>query len=373
MNKMELGIYIHIPFCVRKCNYCDFISYANKQEKIETYINCMIKEIDKFDFENFYITTIYIGGGTPSFIDEKYIKLIAEKIKSKIDLKTVKEFTIEVNPGSADKEKLKEYKEFGINRLSIGLQSTDNKLLKEIGRIHTFEEFYETYMDAKSVGFENINVDLMIGLPNQTIENVQESVKKVIELEPKHISTYSLIVEEGTVMASDIKQGLLKLPEDDIEREMYWYVKKTLESNGYIHYEISNFVKKGFESKHNMNCWEQKQYIGFGISAHSYIDNVRFANTNILEEYCTNFDKKIIEEKQTIEDMQKEYMILGLRKISGIEIKKFKEKFSINPIMLYRKELEKLIKQNLIQIDGDVIKLTNKGIDFANIVWEEFV
>lgn len=383
MSKKELGIYIHIPFCKQKCNYCDFVSYTNKCDKIGSYINCLEKEINSFDFSKYNVTTIYIGGGTPSYIDSKYIKLILNTIYKKIqleknELKNI-EITIEVNPGTITKEKLQDYKEAGINRLSIGLQCIQDRLLKLLGRIHTFEEFLHTYNLAKEVGFENINVDLMLGLPNQSIEDLKESLDKIIELNPNHISTYSLIVEEGTKLYNKIENNELQLPDEELERNMYWYVKNTLELNGYNQYEISNFSKKGKESKHNMNCWNQEGYIGFGVAAHSYINNTRFSNTNNLEEYIKNinnaeFEKnKNIDEEQTLEDKKKEFMMLGFRKIEGVDIAKFKEKFVDNPIFIYKEKLNKLVEEGLIEINLNNIRLTNKGIDLANLVFEEFI
>lgn len=377
MNKKELGIYVHIPFCKQKCYYCDFISYSNKYNEIPQYIESLIKEIEAFDFENYNVTTIYIGGGTPSYIDSKYIKQILAKIKEKTKYEMA-EITIEVNPGTVTESKLKDYKEAGINRISIGLQSTKNQLLKQIGRIHTYEEFLDSYNLAKKVGFENINVDLMLGLPNQNINDLRESLTKVIYLNPNHISIYSLIVEEGTKIENLLEEGKLELPAEEQERNMYWYVKNTLELNGYQHYEISNFAKKGKESKHNLNCWNQEEYVGFGTAAHSYINGVRYSNTEKIEEYIENIKKEKdsiyqIHEIQTIEEKQKEYMLLGLRKIDGVSIAKFKEKFVENPIFLFRKELDILTKEKLLQVDGDRIKLTNKGLDLANQVWEQFV
>ena len=383
MNNKELGIYIHIPFCKQKCNYCDFISYTNKCDKIEDYINCLEKEINKFDFSKYNVTTIYIGGGTPSYINSKYIKQIMNTIYKKLALEKNKlkdiEITIEVNPGTITKQKLQDYKNAGINRLSIGLQVVQDRLLKLLGRIHTFDDFINTYNIAKEVGIDNINVDLMFGLPNQSIKDLKESLNKIIKLNPNHISTYSLIVEEGTKIFTQIENNELQLPDEELERNMYWYVKNTLELNKYTHYEISNFSKKGKESKHNMNCWNQGEYIGFGIAAHSYLNNIRFSNTNNLEEYIKNINNneleknKIIEEEQTLEDKKKEFMMLGFRKIEGVNISKFKEKFVDNPIFIYKEKLNKLVEEGLIEIDLDNIKLTNKGIDFANIVFEEFI
>ena len=388
MQEKELGIYIHIPFCKQKCYYCDFVSFSNKEEYIEKYVETLKREIDSYDLSNYNITTIYIGGGSPSRIPSEKIQEILEKIRQKILKNQTRwediEITIELNPGTVDEEKIKKYKKIGINRLSIGLQSTNNKLLKEIGRIHTFEDFKNTYNLVKKVGFENINVDLMIGLPNQTISDVKESLNEIIKLNPTHVSVYSLIVEENTKMEKLINNKELQLPDEELERQMYWYVKNTLELNGYNHYEISNFAKKGKESKHNLNCWEQKEYIGLGLAAYSYLNGIRYGNTSDIEKYINVQDFlnsseleesgiRIVDEVQSLEDKRKEYMLLGLRKIDGVSIQKFKEKFVENPIFLFRKELEKLVNEKLITIDGDCIMLTNKGLDLANIVWEEFV
>ena len=368
----EIGVYIHIPFCIKKCDYCDFISYCDKESLVEEYIEKLKEEINiELNKMEYKIKTIYIGGGTPSSIDSKCIIDILNVIKEKNNIEDI-EVTIEVNPGTITKEKLLDYKTVGINRLSIGLQETSNELLKGIGRIHTYEEFLETYNLARQVGFKNINVDLMIGLPNQSISDIKDSLNKIINLSPEHISVYSLILEEGTNLYKKYEENKIELPDEELERNMYWYVKNTLENNWYIHYEISNFAKQGYESKHNISCWKQEEYIGFGVNAHSYIDNVRYSNTESIEEYIENFDK-IVHEKQSIEDMQKEYVLLGLRKINGISVQEFKNKFGDNPIFLFRNELSKLVEEDLLEVDGDNIKLTNKGLDLANQVFQEFV
>ena len=400
MDSKELGIYIHIPFCKRKCYYCDFISLGMEcmEDKsiIEEYMRAVKNEIEVYFTQNiireYNVTTIYIGGGTPSYIDSKYIVEILNflEIKLKDNVTPFKEIeiTIEINPGTVDIVKLEQYKKANINRLSIGLQSTNNEILKEIGRIHTFEEFLETYNKAKDVGFKNINVDLMIGLPNQTIEDIKDSLFQIIKINPNHISVYSLIIEEGTVIDQYIKQKKLVELDEETERNMYWYVKNTLELNNYNHYEISNFSKKGKESKHNVNCWFQKEYVGIGVAAHSYLKNIRYTNTDNVKKYISKFKdiEKIkskkegflknnynIEEEQSLDERKKEYMLLGLRKIEGVQISKFKEKYIDNPIFIYKRELEKLINEGLIIVDGDYIRLTNKGLDLANLVWEEFV
>ena len=449
---MELGIYIHIPFCIKKCDYCDFISYPNCYKMQDKYIENLLEEIEenKELLQKNFVSTIYIGGGTPSSIKPELIKKILDKIYNIIgykvninanncnkknnnisninakngdkknndtsninakngeeelntDLKTNPniEITIEVNPGTTTKNNLQLYKKYGINRLSIGLQSTNDKILKEIGRIHNYLQFVDTYKWAVEAGFKNINVDLMLGLPNQSIEDLKDSLEKITSLEPvpKHISVYSLIVEEGTKIEQNINSGKLKLPDDEEERLQYHYTKNYLELNGYKHYEISNFAKPGFESKHNVNCWEQKQYVGFGVAAHSYIDGVRYSNTNDLQEYLKiiaikNTDdkkiknlenknnqvlnhpfkgKQIIEEVQDKIEMEKEFMMLGFRMLDGVKISKFKEKFGENPLYLFRNEINKLVEEKLIEVDLDNIKLTSTGLDLANLVFEEFI
>lgn len=372
----ELGIYVHIPFCKQKCSYCDFISYWDKNNLIEKYIEALKQEIkdNSEDVSKYESSTIYIGGGTPSYIESKYIGEILETIKQKYNISKNAEITIEVNPGTATKEKLRCYVEAGINRISIGLQSCNNNLLKMIGRIHTYEEFLNTYKLAREVGFKNINVDLMIGLPNQTLDDVKKSLEEISKLNPEHISVYSLIVEEGTPIERKIEKGEFKLPNEELERKEYWEVKKNLEGFGYKHYEISNFAKIGYESKHNLNCWEQKEYLGFGVAAHSYINKTRYSNTENIEKYINQEMRSyIVHEVQNDEDQKKEYMLLGLRKIEGIQISSFKNKFGCNPIMEFKNELNKLVQEKLIEIDLDQIKLTEKGIDLANIVWEEFI
>ena len=234
-------------------------------------------------------------------------------------------------------------------------------------------KFFKQFVIVKFKEFDNINIDLMIGLPNQKILDIKKSLEEIIKLNPNHVSVYSLILEEGTVLYNKVENNNLELPSEDEERKMYWYVKNTLELNGYKHYEISNFAKKEKESKHNMNCWEQKEYIGIGAAAHSYFENKRYSNVESMEKYINNFNEKIVHEVQNKEDMQKEYMLLNLRKLDGVSILKFKEKFACNPIFLFRNELEKLVNEKLLMVDGNFIKLTNKGLDLANLVWEEFV
>ena len=376
----EIGIYIHIPFCKRKCFYCDFCSYEKFSNYYEEYVESLIKEIKNVKVEdNIIVKTIYIGGGTPSIIDAELIEKIYVELKNKFKIDKNVEFTIEVNPGTVNKEKIEKYKLIGINRLSIGLQSANDNLLKIIGRIHTYEEFEYCYSLAKNIGFSNINVDLMIGLPKQSIEDVKDTLKSIIDKNPEHISVYSLILEDETKLKKLVDDKILNIPDEEIERDMYWLVKNMLKQSGYEQYEISNFAKKGYESKHNTDCWNQKEYIGFGVAAHSYLNKLRYSNTYDLNEYIRNiknsqFQKNIeIQEVQEKNIQMNEYMILGLRMIKGISINKFTERFGENPKIKYKKELNKLQKENLITTDEHYIKLTKKGIDFANIVWSEFI
>ncbi|MCI8309617.1 MAG: radical SAM family heme chaperone HemW [Clostridia bacterium] len=388
----ELGIYVHIPFCIKKCKYCDFISFDNILEKSQIYCKSLIDTIENVEIifpklnisvnefkENFIINTIYFGGGTPSSIDSDLIIEILKTIKKKFKVANNCEITIEINPGTVNEQKLKNYKDAGFNRISIGLQETHNNILNLIGRIHTYEQFVESFKMARKIGFENINIDLMLGLPNQTLENLEESINRVIELKPNHISLYSLILESGTDLEKSVNAGKLLLPQEDLERKMYHKTKIILEKNGFSHYEISNFAKKGFESKHNLNCWDQKEYLGFGISAHSYLEKIRFSNISDLDRYLLNiknskFEDNIeINEIQNHEDILKEYMMLGFRKLDGVKISEFEYKFRINPLFYFRFEISKLEEEGLIEVDLDNIKLTKKGLDLANLVFEEFV
>ena len=384
MRKKQIGIYVHIPFCKQKCEYCDFYSVVDKEELIPQYIQSIVNEIqgvsksESLDFTPF-VTTIYIGGGTPSYIKSSFISQIVNTIYDNYEVDKNAEITLEVNPGTITLEKLEEYYKSGINRLSIGLQTTHDYLLQKISRIHNYYDFLDCYHFAREVGFENINIDLMLGLPEQTLLELQDTVEEVISLEPEHISVYSLILEEGTKLEKRVANKELQLPLEEDERKMYWKAKELLEQGGYKHYEISNFAKKGYEAKHNLNCWDQKEYIGFGAGAHSYIDYIRYSNIKNIKKYILNAQNRMWEknrethERQNQEAKQKEYMLLGLRKVQGISIQEFKSRFIANPIYLYHTELEKLTKQNLIEIEGDNIRLTNKGLDFANLVWEEFV
>ena len=366
------SLYIHIPFCKQKCFYCDFNSYSGKENLIKDYVEAMKKEIASYFDEEFY--SIYFGGGTPSFIPAEYIKEIMKFVKCN------GEVTLELNPGTIAKEKLIAYKEAGINRLSIGLQATQDDILKRIGRIHTLKEFEEAYNMAREVGYKNISVDLMFGLPSQTLKDVEESVNYIISKAPEHISCYSLIVHDELVEKNP--SAFSNLPSDEEERAMYHLICKRLKGAGYVQYEISNFAKPGFESKHNLCYWNQDEYYGIGAGASSYVNDVRYKNIDSIEEYikAVNDDElqrfnllSKIEEEQDLDSKIREYMILQLRLINGVEIEKANQKFEVNILRKFEKEIKKMVDLGLLNIDENRLFLTEKGLDLANIVWEEFI
>ena len=375
----NIGIYIHIPFCKQKCNYCDFTSFCNKDDLVDEYIKALKNEIKMRSNFDYNVKTIYIGGGTPSYIKPSYIKEILIEIGKNFNLSEDAEISMELNPGTANKKNLSDYFKMGINRLSIGLQSSNDEVLKILGRIHTFKEFEEVIDNAKNVGFTNINVDTMIGLPSQTIYDIEDTLDTLIKLEIPHISVYSLIVEPDTKLEKMVAKKEVILPDDEMERYMYWFSKRKLEDNGYWHYEISNFAKIGYKCKHNADCWNQEEYLGFGIASASYENGLRYVNTSNLENYIKNiknnesFKNVKIEEKQTKKMMMNEFMLLGLRKLNGVSIRNFEIKFAKNPLEVYRKQIEKLMQEDLIKVNDLTIRLSKKGIDLANIVWEEFV
>lgn len=363
----KLAVYVHIPFCKQKCKYCDFTSFYDKNDFIEEYAKAVCKEIESYDTKDFEVTSVYFGGGTPSFIDSKYIRKIFEKIRETYRFSKDMENTIEANPGTVNIEKLIEYKSIGFNRISYGAQAFQDKILKDIGRIHNSEEIVSGYNKARDAGFDNISLDLMFGLPEQKLEDVKETLNKFIEVKPEHISAYSLKVEENTVFGKMQKEGKLKLPEEEQEREMYYLIKNVLKDNGYIQYEISNFAKPGFESRHNTAYWERQDYLGLGLGASSCFNEVRFSNTEDLESYINNpignFREK---EVLTNEVIASEKVILGLRMLKGIEEKLIAKED-------WKNAVSKLKAENLLTQKGGRLFLTDKGLDLANQVFVEFI
>ena len=451
-NKNELGIYIHIPFCVHKCIYCDFLSSPADVHTRKQYVRALINEIyltregkcankliknvlqgdntsyedmeeqavngltsdyalydtvcmadyektimqedisgcvDDIKSENGHIvTSIFIGGGTPSTIDAEDISDILDAVRKNYNVSDKAEITIECNPGTMDKKKAVIYRKAGINRISFGLQSTDNNELRMLGRIHTYEQFMESYKIAREAGFDNINIDLMSALPGQTMESFKAVLEKALSLGTEHISVYSLIVEEGTRLSDNI-DSFPPIPSDDEDRQMYYMTKEMLSSYGYEQYEISNYAKKGYECKHNLKYWERCDYLGFGIGAASLYGGRRYTNISdigrymdVLAEITNALDKSYVNELLQIrtdmeelskEDEMSEYMFLGLRKTKGIDITDFKEEFGTDIKDIFGEAIEDNIARGLLIHDGNCLYLSKRGIDISNTVMSDFI
>ena len=373
----KLGLYIHIPFCQKKCNYCDFLSApANKQVQI-AYMDILQKEIKEksTEYKEYCVDTVFIGGGTPTCVPYETIVSMMNTVKTSFFLTDDCEITMECNPGTVTKEALENYRAAGINRLSIGLQSTNNGILKELGRIHTFEQFLETFKWAREADFTNINVDLMSGLPNQTLEQYEESLLEVLKLGVEHISAYSLIVEEGTPFYQLYEEDKLALPDEETERKMYYLTKEKLMAAGLFRYEISNYAKEGYECKHNVRYWVREDYLGLGLGASSMVNNVRFKNTEWLDEYLTESKYMEKNEEQILSNTEcmEEFMFLGLRRTKGVSKEKFKEIFGSSMEEIYGNVVTKLKEQGLLEEEGDFVRLTECGLDVSNRVWVEFL
>ena len=451
-NKNELGIYIHIPFCVHKCIYCDFLSSPADVHTRKQYVRALINEIyltregkcankliknvlqgdntsyedmeepavngltsdyalydtvcmadyektimqedisgcvDDIKSENGHIvTSIFIGGGTPSAIDAEDISDILDAVRKNYNVSDKAEITIECNPGTMDKKKAVIYRKAGINRISFGLQSTDNNELRMLGRIHTYEQFMESYKIAREAGFDNINIDLMSALPGQTMESFKAVLEKALSLGAEHISVYSLIVEEGTRLSDNI-DSFPPIPSDDEDRQMYYMTKEMLSSYGYEQYEISNYAQKGYECKHNLKYWERCDYLGFGIGAASLYGGMRYTNISdigrymdVLAEITNALDKSYVNELLQIrtdmeelskEDEMSEYMFLGLRKTKGIDITEFKEEFGTDIKDIFGEAIEDNIARGLLIHDGNCLYLSKRGIDISNTVMSDFI
>ena len=379
----ELELYLHIPFCVKKCNYCDFLSAPAREETRAAYVDALLEEIRGFDEpEDYEVVTVFFGGGTPSILPGQAIFRIMEALREKFSFRKGAEITLEANPGTVDKEKLSFYKKAGINRLSFGLQSADAEELKKLGRIHTWEKFLESFQLAREAGFSNINVDLMSALPGQTKESWEKTLRQVLALQPEHISAYSLIIEEGTpfyqlyekdVERRDAGEEPELIPSEEEERAMYEATGRILKEQGYLHYEISNYAKPGRECCHNLGYWQRRDYLGFGLGASTLLNPVRYKNTEDLEAYLGgDFSKKeffVLTKDNQIE----ETMFLGLRVLEGVSKEQFREQFSCELRVVYRKELEKLEKEGLLEEEGDFVRLTSRGIDLSNPVLAEFL
>lgn len=371
----EMSLYIHIPFCKQKCLYCDFPSYAGKENFIDEYISALNKEILN-KCREYKIISIFIGGGTPSYLDEKNLERLLKTINL-LDFKDNMEFTVECNPGTLNQEKLIIMKKNNVNRISMGLQSTNNSLLKEIGRIHTFEEFKKNFYEARKAGFENINVDLMFGLPNQSIKDWKSTLEDAVSLNPEHISAYSLIIEEGTCFYNLYNKDKLNLPSEENERNMYLLTKNILSKHGYNQYEISNYAKNGKECFHNKVYWKCNEYLGLGVSASSFVDEKRFKNIDNIKDYIEKIDnnKDVIEDIHIndIKDDMEEFMFMGLRMMEGINLQEFKEKFRKDVWDIYNDAIKNNVKKGLLVIDSEKLYLSPKGIELSNYVMSDFI
>ena len=380
--KKELELYIHIPFCVKKCAYCDFLSGPAGEETIERYVDALIREIHQYELMAQFqtVVTIFFGGGTPSILTGEQMKRILKELRKVFLISQDAEITIEANPGTVTKEKLEAYKEAGIGRISFGLQSVNDEELKQLGRIHTFDQFLESYHLAREAGFQNINVDLISAIPKQTVESWEHTVKTILALSPEHISAYSLIIEEGTPFYELYKEGGAKeedLPDEEEERKIYEMTEVWLKEAGYSRYEISNYAKKGYECKHNLGYWDRKPYLGIGLGASSFLTHYRYNHTRDLDTYLTYsqdlFKIQADREDLTEEEQMEEFVFLGLRKMEGISKEKFYQDFGKTLEDCYGKNKERLISQGLLEEEGDAIRLTKKGIDISNYVFAELL
>lgn len=371
----EMSLYIHIPFCKQKCLYCDFPSYAGKESLINEYIRALNEEILR-KCSKYKIASIFVGGGTPSYLNEINLESLLKTINL-LDFKDEFEFTIECNPGTLNEEKLVLMKNYNVNRISMGLQTTNDNILKEIGRIHSFEEFKKNYNQARKAGFENINVDLMFGLPNQSMKDWKVSLEDVMSLEPDHISAYSLIIEEGTCFYNLYNNDKLNIPNEEEERSMYLFTKGFLKDYGYNQYEISNYAKVNKECFHNKVYWKCNEYLGLGVSASSFVDEKRFKNIDDIKIYIEkiNNNEDVTEEihVNNINDDMEEFMFMGLRMIEGINLKIFKKRFGKDVFDIYDEVIKNNIKKGLLVVDSEKLYLSEKGIELSNYVMSDFI
>ncbi len=379
MSGKKLELYFHIPFCVRKCLYCDFLSAPGDEATKNAYMEALLAEVRgrAEEYKEYVVDTIFIGGGTPSVVEGVWMERLLELVREVFCVSEAAEVTIEVNPGTVDADKLQRYRAAGINRLSIGLQSAKDEELKALGRIHTRKEFFRTYELARTVGFTNVNVDIMSALPGQTYESYCETLNAIMELEPQpeHISAYSLIVEEGTPFFEMEEKGMLALPDEDCERQMYDQTAVLLGKHGYKRYEISNYAKEGYLCRHNCGYWCRTEYVGFGIGAASLVQNKRFQNGNNLAKYLENpLSSRCHMQELTKEEQMEEFMFLGLRMCKGVSRTEFCQLFGVEPEEIYGDIIEKNIRDGLLEYqEEDKLALTKKGMDISNYVMAQFL
>lgn len=394
-NKEELSLYIHIPFCVRKCGYCDFLSAPADEKARDRYVQALLMEIERYqgtETADRKIKTLYIGGGTPSILSVDQLDCIMQKVKYTFNFCDDIEASMEMNPGTASKEKCRALYQMGINRLSIGLQSTNDMELKTLGRIHSYEDFINTYTWCREAGFQNINVDLMAALPYQTVESYTTGLRKIIRLAPEHISAYSLILEEGTPFYQKYNSGCYPLPDEEQERLMYRETEQILAQAGYERYEISNYAKKGYACRHNLVYWQGGDYLGLGLGSSSYMDDVRFHNTTDLDTYVNQGAYVEDREELSVQAKMEEFMFLGLRVMAGVSGTEFEKRFGKTMEDVYGDVLRKHEEEGLLQIERkedrkeaaaaepakgktniEKVMLTTNGVDVSNYVFADFL
>ena len=374
MQKKPTSAYVHIPFCTQICYYCDFSKVFIKNQPVDGYLAHLLQEFHSYDIQK--LRTLYIGGGTPTALSASQLEVLLEGLTKNLDLSMLEELTIEANPGDLDDDKIAVLKNSVVNRVSLGVQTFDDKMLKKIGRSHTEKDIYENIDRLKLAGFDNISIDLIYALPGQTMEQVKDNVAKAIALDIPHMSLYSLILENHTVFMNRMRRGKLPLPKEELEAEMFEYIIAELERAGFVHYEISNFSKQGFESRHNLMYWDNAEYYGIGAGASGYVDGVRYKNHGPIRHYLKAVEEgsaRINEEHLSQREQMEEEMFLGLRKKSGVSMVRFEEKFERSFQELYGDIVKDLIQQGLMQVDGDRVRMTKRGLFLGDTVAERFI
>ena len=374
MQKKPTSAYVHIPFCTQICYYCDFSKVFIKNQPVDSYLEHLLEEFQSYDIQK--LRTLYIGGGTPTALSASQLEVLLKGLTKSLDLSVLEELTIEANPGDLDADKIAVLKNSAVNRVSLGVQTFDDKMLKKIGRSHLEKDIYENIDRLKLAGFDNISIDLIYALPGQTMEQVKDNVAKAIGLDIPHMSLYSLILENHTVFMNRMRRGKLPLPKEELEAEMFEYIIAELERAGFEHYEISNFSKSGFESRHNLMYWDNAEYYGIGAGASGYVNGVRYKNHGPIRHYLSAVEEgnaRITEEHLSQKEQMEEEMFLGLRKKSGVSMARFEEKFGRTFDGLYGEIVRDLVQQGLMQIEGDRVRMTKRGLFLGDTVAERFI
>lgn len=374
MSKKPTSAYVHIPFCTQICYYCDFSKVFIKNQPVDAYLEALIKEFESYQISS--LKTLYIGGGTPTAITAKQLDYLLSHLQQHLQLDQLEEFTIEANPGGLTEDKIAVLRQSAVNRISLGVQTFNDKQLKQIGRSHTEAQIYATIASLKEAGFQNMSIDLIYALPGQTIQQVKENVAKALALDIPHLSLYSLILEHHTVFMNKMRRGKLQLPTEDLEAEMFEYIISEMEASGFEHYEISNFTKPGFESRHNLMYWNNDEYFGCGAGASGYLDGIRYRNRVPIQHYLkavADGNARLSEEVLTKEEMMEEELFLGLRKKSGVSVSRFQEKFGLSFESRYGPVVRELQAQGLLVKDKDFVRMTKKGLFLGDSVAEKFI